>query len=56
MYMSVLPPCMYVYICIYSAYRGQEGAVYPLELELEMVVSHNVDVMNGIPVLCKSTQ
>lgn len=55
MYMCVLPPCVYGYICIHGAYRRQEGAEDPLELELGMVVSYDVEVMNGIPVLCKSS-
>lgn len=53
--MCVLPPCVYVYICIHGAYRRQEGAEDPLELELGMVVSYDVEIMNSIPVLCKSS-
>lgn len=42
-------------VCVHGAYRRQEGAENLLELELGMVVSYDVEVMNGIPVLCKSS-
>lgn len=60
---------MYVYVCMYvlhmvicmrvlhmmsGASGGQNWVLDPLELELKMVVSHNVSAGNRTQVLCES--
>jgi hypothetical protein len=48
---------MYVYIpYMCSAYIGQKKALGPLGLELQLVVSHPMDVENGPWVLWKSNK
>lgn len=41
--MSVLPPCKYVY---HSACRGQNAKSEPLGLELQKIVSQNLNAEN----------
>jgi hypothetical protein len=47
--------CMYI-MCISGAHRGQKMALIPLELELQMPVSHQIDPENVSQVLCKSSK
>ena len=52
MCMGVLPACMTMYcVGVPGAHRGQKRASDPLELELQMVVSHQVGSRNGTWVL-----
>lgn len=46
---------MYI-MCISGAHRGQKMALIPLELELQMPVSHQIDPENVSQVLCKSSK
>ena len=47
--------CMYI-MCISGAHRGQKMALIPLELELQMPVSHQMDPENVSQLLCKSSK
>jgi hypothetical protein len=44
---------MYATMHMPDAHRVQKRALDPLELKLQMVVSHNVGAGNQTPVLCK---
>lgn len=44
--MCVLPVCMSVYVICSSTCTGQKMASYPVGLELQMVMSHDVDTGN----------
>ena len=51
---SVLPACMYVRtMCVPGTHRAQKNVLDPLEVELQMVLSHYVGVGNQTWVLCK---
>lgn len=42
-------------LCVCSAYRGQKGALDPLELKFQVVLSCHVDAGSQTEVLCKSS-
>lgn len=48
---------MHVYaVYVGSAYGGQKRVWNPLELELQIVVSHHLNAGNQIQVLCKTSK
>lgn len=44
--MNVLSTCLCVYQCMPNASKGQKRVLGPLELVVQMVVSHDVGVGN----------
>ena len=52
--MSVLFACMYVYtMCMPGAHTGQKRVSDPLELELQMSMSHHAGAENQICIHCR---
>lgn len=51
--MSALPSCKYVY---HSVCRGQNAKSDPPGLELQKIVSQNVNAENLTQILCKSNK
>jgi len=45
-YLCIYSACMYVNMCSICALSVQKGMFDPLELELEMAVSHHIDAEN----------
>lgn len=57
MYMSVYVPCLYVYHMHVSNHRGQKRVSDTLELDLKMVVIHNLSgCLEMAWVFCNSTK
>ena len=54
MCVRVLPASIYVYPVDVLRFRGQKRVLDPLELELNVIVSHHSGAGNGTWVLCKS--
>jgi hypothetical protein len=52
---SVLPTRLSGH-CVNSACREQKRALFTVERELQVVVSHHEGAENGAQVLCKSTK
>lgn len=50
----VLCLCVCMFVCMCSAYGDQEKASDPLELELQVGISHNVGARNQTWVFCKA--
>lgn len=56
MYMNVLPARMYVHLSHDWCSWGLEESIHPLELELQVEVSHHVWAGTQTWILCKSTK
>lgn len=46
LYLCVLSECISVYHSVFGAFTDQKEISYPLKLELQMVMSHHVDLGN----------
>lgn len=51
LYLCVLSECISVYHSVFGAFKGQKETSYPLKLELQMIMSHHVDLGNKTQVL-----
>jgi hypothetical protein len=55
--LSTLPACMYMHLAHASFQKGQKGQVQDcLDLALQKIVNHHVDVETQSLVFCKSNK
>ena len=54
--LGVLPACIFCTSCACTSCGGQKGLSYPVELKLQMLVSHHIGAGNGTWGLWKNIQ